>query len=108
MDRDVKELPQPCELVFRPSSAARETAHRQGLFVKFTDLITQLKVALVAAMDSDDVMAIIGGTRTTDAFPLVDYFQYIESKLAKVDIKRKRAVSRQRRAQREAGSDEHR
>ena len=85
-----------CELVFRPSSAARETAHRQGLFVKYNDLITQLKVALVAAMDPDDIMAIIG-TRTTDAFPLVDYFQYVEQKLAKVDIQRKRAIRAQYR-----------
>ena len=92
----VKELPTSCELVFRPSSAARETAHRQGLWIKYNDLITQLKVALVAAMDPDDIMAIIG-TRTTDAFPLVDYLQYVEQKLAKVDIQRKRSIRAQYR-----------
>ncbi len=93
---EVKELPQSCELVFSPAFAARETAYQQGRFVKYMDLIQQLKIALVANMDPDDIMAIIG-TRTTDAFPLIDYFKYIESKLAKVDINRKRNVRQQYR-----------
>ena len=72
---------EPCDLVFSPASAARESAHHQNLYVKFLDFSTQPKTSILAVMDHDDILAITVN-KTTNAYPNSTYVLYVETKLA--------------------------
>jgi hypothetical protein len=95
-EMDIVQAPQTCDIVFRPASAARETAFRHQLYVKYLGLVTDLKTAIIGAMDHDDILAVTGN-KTTDAFPVSAYLRHIETSLCKNDIARKQAVRAQNR-----------